>query len=657
MIGKLFNNRYEIKEKLGSGGTSIVYRGLDTLLGRMVTIKILREEYASNEDFVRRFRREAQAVASLSHGNIVSVYDVGYEENMHYIVMEFVEGESLKEYIKRKGALEINEACNIITQILQGIQYAHEHGIIHRDIKPHNILLGVDGRAKVTDFGIAVGMSDVTMTYNTSSKILGSVHYISPEQVQGQAVTEKSDIYSVGVVFYEMLTGQMPFSGDAPISIAMQHVQGEVVQPHQLNPNIPMGLSYVVMRAMRKNPESRYESAQEMAEAIYAVWNGGSQAVRPFNAVSPSGEKRNAGYVGEKRAASHKENYEKDYDDYQEEDEDEEMYFRRRREEGGKNGVSAAGKRRTLNGGRIALLVLMALLALTIVWAAVRLIGYFGGDASTTMPYVVGYDQQDAVALLQEHGLQVNIIEKNSSDIPQGQVMSQSIDEGQAVSEGQVVDLTVSAGEPLVDVPSVLGYVERIAITTLNNLGLFTEISEEYSDEYAKGEVMAQDPQGGEQIAPGGTVALVISMGAEATPVAMPDLRGKTVNEARQLITDAGLFVQEVKYGESYDYDEGYVYDQSIAANSQTLTGEYVTLYVSQGPGPILKTGMFTYMLPIDGKSHEIVITSQDVYETTEVYNQTVHFGETIYIEIEYYNRSVVTVYMDGEPVYTENMQ
>ncbi|MCL1816160.1 MAG: protein kinase, partial [Clostridiales bacterium] len=219
MIGKLFNNRYLIQEKLGSGGTAIVYKGQDTLLNRMVTVKILREEYASNDEFVRRFRREAQAVASLSHGNIVAVYDVGYEENMHYIVMEFVEGQSLKEYIKEKGALPVHIAAAIMMQVLDGIGYAHEHSIIHRDIKPHNILLGKDGRAKVTDFGIAVGMTDMTQTYNTSSRIMGSVHYIAPEQVQGQPVAEKSDIYSAGVVFYEMLTGQLPFTGDTPISI------------------------------------------------------------------------------------------------------------------------------------------------------------------------------------------------------------------------------------------------------------------------------------------------------------------------------------------------------------------------------------------------------------------------------------------------------
>ena len=217
---------------------------------------------------MRRFRHEAQAVASLSHPNIVAVYDVGFEENMHYIVMEFVEGESLKEYIKRKGVLKLSEACNIITQILAGVQHAHEHGIIHRDIKPHNILLGKDGRAKVTDFGIAVGMSDVTLTYNTSSRIMGSVHYISPEQVQGTAVTEKSDIYSAGVVFYEMLTGRLPFVGETPISIAMQHVQGELILPHQVNPDVPMGISYVVMRAMPVLRKWR----KRYAPLIRAVW-------------------------------------------------------------------------------------------------------------------------------------------------------------------------------------------------------------------------------------------------------------------------------------------------------------------------------------------------------------------------------------------------
>ncbi|MEG1536678.1 MAG: Stk1 family PASTA domain-containing Ser/Thr kinase [Clostridiales bacterium] len=645
MIGKLFNNRYEIKEKLGSGGTSIVYRGQDILLGRMVTIKILREEYASNDDFVRRFRREAQAVASLSHGNIVSVYDVGYEENMHYIVMEFIEGESLKEYIKRKGALEINEACDIIIQILQGVQYAHEHGIIHRDIKPHNILLGVDGRAKVTDFGIAVGMSDVTMTYNTSSKILGSVHYISPEQVQGQPVTEKSDIYSVGVVFYEMLTGQLPYSGDAPISIAMQHVQGELVQPHQINNQIPMGLSYVVMRAMRKNPETRYESAREMADAVYATLGNNTKpaANRPLPNAVPSQPTAEQPPI---------------YDDVYEDAPTDDDYHSPHRENhhAAKTPPAASEAKKRLNGGRITLLVLMAVLAVAIIWSAGKVITYFGQNAPVEMINVVGKTIDAAQTDLKALGLQASIIEKSSTEIPMDQVISQNVEEGQEISPGRTIELTVSTGEPLIEVPLVMGYTERIGVTTLNNLGLLADIVEEYSKDFPKGEVVKQIPEAGSKIKSGGTVTLVISLGVEATSLVMPNVVGKTLNAAQAMITDSGLFVKDVKYASSYDYGDGYVVDQSIDAGANTVTGEYVTLTVSEGPGPSLKSATFTYMLPYDDNKHHVVVTSKDVYGETEVYNQQVTEGETIYVDISYYNRSLVTVYIDSEPVYTENI-
>lgn len=222
MIGKKFDNRYEIQEILGSGGMSVVYKGLDTLLNRLVTIKVLRDQYAHDEDFVRRFHREAQSVASLSHINIVSIFDVGIEEGLHYLVMEFVEGQNLKEYIRDKGKLPVQEAVPIAIQILDALEHAHEHGVVHRDIKPHNILLTKQGRVKVTDFGIARAASETTLTY--TGTIVGSVHYISPEQAKGITIGSKSDLYSAGAVLYEMVTGQLPFTGDSPIAIALQHI-------------------------------------------------------------------------------------------------------------------------------------------------------------------------------------------------------------------------------------------------------------------------------------------------------------------------------------------------------------------------------------------------------------------------------------------------
>ena len=629
MIAKLFNQRYQIIEKLGAGGTAIVYRGQDTLLNRAVTIKILREEYAGNNDFVRRFRHEAQAVASLSHPNIVAVYDVGFEENMHYIVMEFVEGESLKEYIKRKGVLKLSEACNIITQILAGVQHAHEHGIIHRDIKPHNILLGKDGRAKVTDFGIAVGMSDVTLTYNTSSRIMGSVHYISPEQVQGTAVTEKSDIYSAGVVFYEMLTGRLPFVGETPISIAMQHVQGELILPHQVNPDVPMGISYVVMRAMRKNPETRYASASEMAEAVRAAYQGSMDGV-PVEA--PTDEPV---VVSQRKRQQKKEEH-----NYPDEE--------------------AKRSARRFTAGRVVLFALAAVLVVGIVWMAGRLFDALNREETVTVPYVVGMTQEQAETALIDRQLVPVVVEKNSTTVASGLVITQSVAAEQEVSPGREIEITVSLGEPLIDVPSLVGSSQRIAEMTLTNLGLLYVVNTEYNEEIPEGQVIMQSPDENAQVAAGSTVTLLVSLGKEPVKFSMQPLVGKTLEEAQAYIEENGLVLTIVTPTASYEYEENVVVTQSLAPGTEVETGDEIELTVSEGPGPTAKTYIMEYDLPQDYEEdedgderpveieHSVVITVEDVKGLREVFNQVLAGGSLVTHAVEYYNEAVITLLVDG---------
>ena len=629
MIGKLFNQRYQIIEKLGAGGTAIVYRGQDTLLNRAVTIKILREEYAGNNDFVRRFRHEAQAVASLSHPNIVAVYDVGFEENMHYIVMEFVEGESLKEYIKRKGVLKLSEACNIITQILAGVQHAHEHGIIHRDIKPHNILLGKDGRAKVTDFGIAVGMSDVTLTYNTSSRIMGSVHYISPEQVQGTAVTEKSDIYSAGVVFYEMLTGRLPFVGETPISIAMQHVQGELILPHQVNPDVPMGISYVVMRAMRKNPETRYASASEMAEAVRAAYQGSMDGV-PVEA--PTDEPV---VVSQRKRQQKKEEH-----NYPDEE--------------------AKRSARRFTAGRVVLFALAAVLVVGIVWMAGRLFDALNREETVTVPYVVGMTQEQAETALIDRQLVPVVVEKNSTTVASGLVITQSVAAEQEVSPGREIEITVNLGEPLIDVPSLVGSSQRIAEMTLTNLGLLYVVNTEYNEEIPEGQVIMQSPDENAQVAAGSTVTLLVSLGKEPVKFSMQPLVGKTLEEAQAYIEENGLVLTIVTPTASYEYEENVVVTQSLAPGTEVETGDEIELTVSEGPGPTAKTYIMEYDLPQDYEEdedgderpveieHSVVITVEDVKGLREVFNQVLAGGSLVTHAVEYYNEAVITLLVDG---------
>ncbi len=624
MIGKLFNDRYQIIEKIGSGGTAIVYKGQDTLLGRMVTVKILREECASNEEFVRRFRREAQAVASLSHGNIVAVYDVGLEENMQYIVMEFVEGLSLKEYIQQKGSLGIEEAAAIMVQILDGISYAHEHGIIHRDIKPHNILLGHDGRAKVTDFGIAIGMTDVTQTYNTSSKIMGSVHYIASEQVQGLAVTEKSDIYSAGVVFYEMLTGQLPFNGDTPISIAMQHVQAELILPHQLNPRIPIGLSYVIMRAMRKNPETRYESAKEMTEAIKGVVDGLSSIYQPAPDEKIDGGELISGTDARPNRRERRTET-----------------VRKRNNE---------GRKRSINFTAILLLIVVVSFVAALIWFVGKIGIIFEPETMIATPNMVGKEISIAETELNNMELSYTIERKNSDTVPINTIISQSPVAETSISASRNIILTVSDGPPLTDVPVVEGLSEYLAETRLADKGLtFVYNEPEYHDSVLEGDIIDQVPAAGTQVSGGTQVMMTVSKGPEPILIDMPTVTDLPLEEAQTALTNAKLLVaQPLVYEESLTHNEGIVIRQSAAAGSEVAEGDEITLVVSSGPGPVDRSVTINYTVINDGLPHNITVVISDTQGVREVWNQEHESGYFFNQSFTYYEKGIITIYLDN---------
>ncbi len=624
MIGKIFNNRYEIIDQLGSGGTAVVYKGRDNLLGRMVTIKVLREEYNGDEAFVRRFQREAQAVASLSHGNIVAVYDVGFEDDMHYIVMEFVEGESLKDYIKSMGVLSINDSVNIMCQMLEGIGYAHEHGIIHRDIKSHNILLSVDGRVKVTDFGIAVGISDVTQTYTSSTKIMGSVQYISPEQVQGRNVTEKSDIYSAGVVFYEMLTGQLPFIGDSPINVAMQHVQAEIVPPHHINTDVPVGLSYVVMRAMRKNPEIRYASAFEMENAIRAAVEGINSVYQPYEDDLPLEATREieADSVAEIEAESAAA-----------------LPFRQ-------PARSSAAAPNSKNKRTIIILAIVLVAAVAFLLFQVVGGGFAVGEV--TVPNVVDKPIAEAQEMLDDIGMKYEITERYDAKVEEGYVISQSIEAGQTVKKNRTLDLVVSKGAEEGSVPDVVGYSLEDAKQTLQDANFEVEVKEEYDPQVEKGKVISQNPDGGDNAAEGSTVVITVSKGQQLPIITMPTLTGKTLAEAKKIIDNNMLTLGKADTKQSYEYDQGVVFEQSIAAGTEVEQGASVDLVVSDGPGKVAKTTTVICHIPDDGSDHNIKILVSDVTGTYEVYNQNHPAGTTMSYQVTYYNSGKIKVFLDG---------
>jgi len=645
MIGKLFNNRYEIKEKLGSGGTSIVYRGFDTLLGRMVTIKILREEFANDEDFVRRFRREAQAVASLSHGNIVSVYDVGYEENMYYIVMEFVEGESVKERIRRVGALDATTACTIMCQVLDGLQYAHERGIIHRDIKPHNILLSSDGRAKVTDFGIAVGMSDATITYSSSQRIQGSVHYISPEQVQGQKVTEKSDIYSAGVLFYELLTGQLPYSGDSAISVAMQHVQNEAPAPHIVNPAVPVGLSYVVTRAMRKSADSRYASAREMSDAIRAAMEGFvPHLVPPYPAEEETRDLTDTAAAAAAAAAEQAKAVKQDAKPAPQPEPEPEVEEERPYKE------KKSSAKTVLLGGIAACLV--ALLIMFIIF--IKIVTGGGGSEKIEIPNLVGDPYLQAEAELNDIGFDrvaISMVEKE--DVAHGTVISIDPKPGHVVSAGHEITLIVSSGDPLVEVPTVLGMTEAMADLTLERAGLTAKYTTAQHNTVEEGLAIRQDPAAGEEVEEGTEVEVVISLGSGRDKHSLPALKGQTVDVAVASLESMNIKAEIVEV-ESYNYHTGVVISQNFPEGHQLEEGKTVRLTVSKGPGPQEADLTLTHV--VQGSRVVVRIVINDAQGEREVYRRTNNKGAIVTQDVTYYGEGTVTIYEDDTVMSTQNV-
>lgn len=623
MIGRKFGNRYEIIEKLGSGGMSIVYKGLDTVLNRLVTIKVLREQFANDEDFVRRFHREAQSVASLSHINIVSIFDVGFEGDLHYLVMEFIEGQNLKEYIRQKGKLSVNEAVPIGMQILDALEHAHEHGVVHRDIKPHNILLTKHGRVKVTDFGIARAASETTVTY--SGTLVGSVQYISPEQAKGITVGPKSDIYSAGAVLYEMLTGQLPFTGDSPIAVALQHIQNEPVSPSELIPEVPMELSHIIIRAMEKNPDSRYESAREMESDLERIYFGKASEINmnkenkgiSEDTVEIPAIRPTAGY--EEKQPLHR-------------------------------------KKRLKSQSKWTLLGAGVLLFFLIVWGGYAMLSGFLNVGETKVPDVEGKPLIEAKAELEEANLKYTVEYSNHSTVKKDHVISQTIAPGQAVKKNRVIGLLVSEGPKNTRVPNLVGKTRREAEVELSNKNLQPDFTEEYNSQVPVGIVISQQPDAGNEIPEDSTVTVVVSLGAEPKYVSMPDLVKFNLEDAKKMLADNGLGVGKVKEQESNEFFAWQVIDQSVAPDTLIQEGQKVDLTVSTGPGPMAQIARVTYEVPNDSQEHRLRILVSDSKGDHYEYDQIHQPGDIIVQDIPFYGKGKIGIYLDEQLVFSENV-
>lgn len=661
-IGKLLDNRYEIMEQIGMGGMARVFRALDHRLNRQVAVKILREDLAEDAELRRRFHEESQAVAMLSHPNIVAVYDVSRSSDVEYIVMELIDGITLKQYMQKKGnKLNWREALHFITQIVKALGHAHSRGIIHRDIKPHNIMVLRDGSVKVADFGIARVASGGHSTL--TQEALGSVHYISPEQARGSHIDARSDLYSAGVVLYEMITGRLPFEGDTPVSVAIQHINSIPLSPREIDPAIPEALEAITMKAMAPDPDNRYLSADDMLADLeefrknpninfdYNVSGfqddeddvDKTQVLPTAASISRVGSRVREPERVQNRSRSNppprrreREEDEEEYDD---------------------------GPRRPnwpIIGAVAAILVFVV--ALLYIMFSTAFSGSLGAQTQNIrVPSVTGQLFSEAQANTELlNGFTLVQGETVESDQPAGTILQQSPDANSFVSgDDMTITVTVSSGEAEeVTMPPLEGKTLAQALSALQvdlDLGLRVDYDSrsEYHDTIPEGCVISTIPEEGTVLSEGQQVILVMSLGKEETPMVMPNLIGMDEETAKKTITDMGLVVGQVQPSPSDEQEAGKVWYQSVAVNASVTEGTTVDIFVSTGPSggsgsgdAVTKTFTLTLPTNLGEDLHVEVVDSQEQTVFSGDYN--INLDTAAEIPVSGSGVQTYTIYING---------
>lgn len=617
--GTMLQDRYEILEKIGSGGMSDVYKAKCHKLNRLVAIKVLKSEFTSDATFVSKFKMEAQAAAGLSHPNIVNIYDVVDEGDIHFIVMELVEGITLKSYITKKGHLEVKEAIGIAIQVASGIEAAHEQHIIHRDIKPQNMLISMDGKVKVADFGIARAVSSQTMNAAT---VVGSVHYISPEQARGGYSDERSDLYSLGITMFEMVTGHVPFEGDNTVTVALAHLEDPMPDPRTLNPEVSPSLARIILKCTEKRPERRYPSAAAVISDLRrALLNDDDPNVGVIEeedhssdtiVISPnelnmiktrSGERiRESKPVKEIRERRERRDLEKRYEQPEDAKKDQKK---------SKENDEATGLEKILTGLGVAAAVIIVAVVIVFI---LKLGGLFRSstpedpteqvsqeataeEAKTTvvsettisqkevyMPNLVGHSQDGAEKILQGLDLSMQVEQENSDDVEKGMVISQKEKPDTVIPRFSKVTVVISAGSDKVDLAELglSGMTLETAVRLLEGKNLKADVQEESSEDVPSGTIIRYEPE--DKVALGSTVTLYVSTGPEEEFVSVPNLYGKTDAEASVLLSAAGLVAGEISKEYDSTISAGHVISQGVEAGTQVAPGETVDYTVSLGP-------------------------------------------------------------------------
>jgi len=552
MNQRVLDNRYELQELIGGGGMADVYKARDVLLDRTVAVKILHEQFKRDTEFIGKFHREAQAAARLSHPNIVNIYDVGVMGDDHYIVMEYVPGSTLKDRIKQEGHLRVEDALHVARDIASALAHAHANNLVHCDIKPHNILMMADGSAKVADFGIARAVTESTMTY--TGNVVGSVHYFSPEQAKGTMITPRSDVYALGVVMYEMLTGELPFTGETPVSIAMKHLQERPRELRQIDPTIPPVVEAIVARAMQKDANMRPSSSelvQDITQAQQMLGGYSAGVTDPYaTQVLPR--------VKESPLANRGERYVQP--EYEEPIQESNSIFKSKK--------------------FIAGLVMVLMMGFFI--GAFLSFGKFWSTAEVEVPDVTGKQMTLAKQILEDKRLRVKVDEEFSAEVPAGMVISQNPEGGAKVKEERLITIKVSKGGENIEMPDVRGIKKADAIAKLEKMGLkIGLVTEKASDSEEAGVVIASDPRAGSRVTKGETVDLVISKGKKEKKASVPDVTGLPLDSARKALASAGFKIGSVERKASKQA-EGTVISQSPGGGAEALEGESIHLVVAE---------------------------------------------------------------------------
>ncbi len=606
--GMILAERYEIISKVGTGGMADVYKARDHKLNRLVAVKVLKPEFRDDKTFIAKFQKEAQAAAGLAHPNIVNVYDVGDDEGVNFIVMELVEGITLKDYIKKKGKLSVKEATSIAIQVSLGLEAAHNRNIVHRDVKPQNIIISTDGKVKLSDFGIARAVTSNTITSN----VMVSVHYSSPEQVRGGYSDKKSDIYSLGITMYEMVTGRVPFDGDTSVAIAIKHLQEEMVPPSKYTPDLPFSLEQIILKCTQKSVDRRYNNLSEVIEDLkrslvdpqgdfvrLAPLSDHAQTVRmsqeEMNAIKEGSTSQNTGYTSSAGQQEQQVLYDDDLEEEEAYDEDEDE----------EDGISSKLEKAMTIGGFIIGAIIICILVYFIGTAAG--VFRFGSnrdetqqveeqepteeaqeptedEEQVTVPNLLGKTVEEAEEELKDTGLGlVKAGEKASDEYPAGQIMEQSVAAGEQVGKHTTIEYTLSTGSAALTVPNVINQPQATAEAQILDMGLQTTIENNYSADVPAGNVISVSPEVGTAVNAGDTITLVVSLGASDEEVTVPSVGGIPEEDAKATLENLGLTVT-VETGSSDRVGEGEVYDQSIASGTTVNAGASITIYVNR-PG------------------------------------------------------------------------